>query len=143
MSELPIGTRLNAWSIARKAHDGQFRVGGEPHIGHVERVAEACREYGEELEIVAFLHDVLEDSSITWMDLIKRGIPAELVAHVETLSRREGEPYEDFIDRCNQHPLTRLVKIMDINDNLKDAHEHKPHHVARYQTALKALGSKR
>ena len=61
-------TRL-AIKIAFSAHDGQFDRSGIPYILHPLHVAEQMND--EDTTIVALLHDVVEDTSITIEDLRK------------------------------------------------------------------------
>ena len=66
-----------AEEIAIRAHAGQVDKGGNPYINHPLAVAAGVQGY--ELKIVALLHDVLEDSSVTAQDLLAEGFPPELV----------------------------------------------------------------
>ncbi len=53
-----------AYKFAKKLHDGQFRVSGEPYIIHPVEVAKilAGLEVDTHTVIAAFLHDILEDT---------------------------------------------------------------------------------
>ena len=68
--------------------------------------------------IVAVLHDVLEDTSVTAAQLRAAGFSEEVIAAIECLTRGEGESYEDFIQRTKGSPLARRVKLADIEDNM-------------------------
>jgi hypothetical protein len=78
-----------AMDIAYRAHEGQLRDGGKPYITHVNRVVLACAKHGTDAQIVAALHDVVEDSDTTLDDLIEAGAPFHIVAAVDAISRRE------------------------------------------------------
>ena len=58
---------LRAYSLAKEAHEGQFRLSGEPYIIHPCHVANILIDLGMDWESVAagFLHDVLEDTAVT------------------------------------------------------------------------------
>ena len=58
---------LRAFSLAKEAHNGQFRLSGEPYIIHPCHVANILIDLGMDWESVAagFLHDVLEDTEVT------------------------------------------------------------------------------
>ena len=62
---------LRAFSLAQKAHEGQFRLSGEPYIIHPCHVASILIDLGMDWESVAagFLHDVLEDTEVTREEL--------------------------------------------------------------------------
>lgn len=116
-----------AIKIADQAHKGQVRKGnGKPYVTHCEAVAkqvcELTEDEDDELKVVAWLHDVIEDTDITFENLINLGIPQELVEHVWTLTRAEGEGYYDFIMRISddESGIPAFVKIADLMHNLSD-----------------------
>ena len=76
-----------ALAIATEAHAGQVDKAGVPYIKHVTTVATALYPYGEEAIAVAFLHDVIEDTEWTQRDLMEAGIPENVAAYVQALSR--------------------------------------------------------
>lgn len=63
-SEEDIELVEKAYKFAKKLHDGQFRVSGEPYIIHPVEVAKilAGLEVDTHTLIAAFLHDILEDT---------------------------------------------------------------------------------
>lgn len=127
-----------AIAIAREAHAGQVDLAGKPYIAHPLRVMGAVE--GEEAKIVAVLHDVVEDSP-DWplAKLQAEGFPADVLAAVDALSRKEGEAYEAFIERVALDPLAKLVKLADLADNLSRPASLKASLKARYLKAVEAL----
>ena len=109
-----------AEEVATKAHEGQFRKGGEiPYITHPRRVAERVK--GDlEAEAVAWLHDVLEDTDLTDQDLLDKGIPKNVVEAVEVLTKSKEIPYNKYLENVRNNELARKVKIQDMLDNLSD-----------------------
>jgi (p)ppGpp synthase/HD superfamily hydrolase len=110
-----------ATGIAKTAHLRQMDKGGNPYFNHVRRVSEACFIYGEETQIVAILHDVVEDTEITLIDLERMGLDIRLVNAVDAITRRDGELYFDYIARVDANQIARWVKIKDLEDNLSPA----------------------
>jgi len=112
---------LKAEIIARDSHEGQKRKDGKPYIIHPEAVA---REFGNyelkdiECKIVAWLHDVIEDTKLEPKDLEERGIPRKLVQEICFLSRQENESYKDYILELKGYEIARKVKIADLKHNL-------------------------
>ena len=51
-------------------------------------------------------------------DLKEQGFPAHIVEGVDALTRRDGEAYEDAIERAAGNGLARKVKIADLESNL-------------------------
>ena len=105
-----------AAEIATKAHEGQTDKSGKPYIGHVMRVSFGCKT--QKSKVIALLHDVVEDTPVTPDELRAEGIPTDIVEAVLILSRRQGEEYEQYINRVAPHPLCREVKIADLEDNM-------------------------
>ncbi|MGK9051184.1 HD domain-containing protein [Neorhizobium petrolearium] len=106
-----------AIAIATTAHEGQSSKTGGPFIDHVRRVAENVS--GEDEELVAWLHDVVEKGPGWTLDrLRKEGFPEAVVEAVDAMSKRDGENYFDFVRRSIRNPLARPVKRADLTDNL-------------------------
>ncbi|MDH5179062.1 MAG: GTP pyrophosphokinase [Gammaproteobacteria bacterium] len=102
--------------IALKAYTGQLDKAGAVYILHPLRIM-AKMTTPEEMA-VALLHDVIEDSGFTAQDLLQEGIPGEVVDAVVCLTKRDGESYEDFVDRVSKNSLARRIKLADIEDNI-------------------------
>ena len=130
-----------ARALATKAHEGQTDKAGLPYITHPERVA--LRMESPELQVIGWLHDTVEDTPITLRD-IEATFGPETAAAVDAISRRDGEPWPDYLDRVVANPMARQVKISDLIDNsnlsriphltLKDVERQK-----KYNKALKKL----
>lgn len=107
-----------ARELAFKAHAGQFRRDGKtPYFNHVTAVAEALPGH---LEAAGYLHDTLEDTKITAMDLEAAGIPTNIIDIVKILTHSKGETNEIYWERVLTSPDALLVKLADINHNLSD-----------------------
>jgi len=106
----------DAIAHAARAHRGQVDKGGQPYILHVLRVM--LRQTEETARIVAVLHDVLEDTPETLDGLSAAGYSEQICAALDCLTRREGEPYEEMIERVAANRLARQVKLADLADNL-------------------------
>lgn len=60
-----------ARKFALQAHEGQ-RYGSKPYSVHLEAVSKLTVPYGENAQIIAYLHDVVEDTSVTIDDVAHR-----------------------------------------------------------------------
>jgi len=130
-----------AKALATGAHAGQTDKAGLPYITHPERVA--SRLSTAEAQVVGWLHDTVEDTSITVQEIESQFGP-ETAAAVDAISRRDGEAWSDYIDRVAANPVARQVKISDLIDNsnlsriphvtMKDVKRQ-----AKYNRALKKL----
>lgn len=105
-----------ALEIAERAHRGQKDKAGKEYIEHPKRVADKCD--AAEERIVALLHDTIEDTDVTPEFLTENGFPEDIIDAVLSVTRREGESYEDFVRRAGQNPVGRQVKLHDLEDNM-------------------------
>lgn len=105
-----------ARAIATIAHAGQTDKTGAPYIGHPERVAARVADNRHD-EAVAWLHDVLEDTSVTAEALRAAGIPGSVVYDVELLTRTPHQQPEDYYEPIRDSHSARRVKLADIADN--------------------------
>lgn len=106
-----------ALEFITKRHLGQKRYNGNPFIIHPIRVSQEVTT--ENQKIIALLHDVLEDTGATRIDLEQFGV--EICTAVDCLTHRKGESYLDYINRVKQNPDAVAVKLADIVDNLSDS----------------------
>lgn len=106
----------SALKIAIKAHEGQTDKAGKAYILHPLRIASNCSTI--ETQIVALLHDVVEDSSITLEDLKTSGFPDTIIDAIDSVTRRRNESYMDFVCRCSKNPIGKAVKLLDLDDNM-------------------------
>ena len=106
-----------AMEIAYYAHDGAFDKSGMPYIFHPLHLAEQM-ENDEYAVCVALLHDVIEDTDWTYMDLKEEGFPNQIIYAIYLLTHKEGEEYlGDYIKNIKTNQLARKVKIADLRHN--------------------------
>ncbi len=105
-----------AIEIAATAHTGQLDRSGQPYILHPLRVMLAVN--SEHERMAAVLHDVVEDSDITYDDLISEGFPTEVVDAVRLLTRAKGASRIDAARKAVRNPIARVVKLADVADNM-------------------------
>lgn len=107
-----------AEAIARNAHKGQKRWGGEPYIVHPARVA--ARMKHDEHKTVAWLHDVVEDTEWTLDQLFLEGFSDSTLVSLNAITHRDGESYANYLRRISNDYTAIIVKIADLTDNLLD-----------------------
>ena len=105
-----------AITIATIAHQGQKDKAGQPYILHPLRVMFSTK--GELERICGVLHDVIEDTEVTMDDLRNEGFGEEVLSVLDAVTKRDGESYEDFIDRILSNPIACRVKLADLSDNM-------------------------
>ena len=76
--------------------------------------------YDEMMKSIAILHDVIEDTNLTDDKLLVIGVDKEVVDVVMILTKRQDEPYKDYIMRIINNEKAILIKIEDLKHNLSD-----------------------
>ncbi len=105
-----------AIEIAVEAHAGQTQKNGTPYILHPLHLMLQMED--EEAQIVAVLHDVVEDTEVTLADLQAEGFSDEVVVAISLVTRQKGMSYEQFIEDIIPHDLARRVKLADLEHNM-------------------------
>ena len=95
---------MKAFTLADKAHEGQFRASGEPYIMHPLAVAEilAHLQIDHITLMAALLHDVVEDTEYTKED-IEKLFGSEVAFLVDGVTKLNQFQYETKEDRQMEH----------------------------------------
>jgi len=101
--------------IAAEAHAGQVDKAGAAYILHPLRVM-LRMETGDE-RITAVLHDLVEDSAWDLDQLRAEGFSEQVVRAIDSVTRRDGESYDDFLLRAGRDAIGLRVKLADLEDN--------------------------
>ena len=133
-----------AIDLANKYHYGQVDKGGLPYVLHPFYVMDTVN--GIEEKIVAVLHDIIEDTSITVNDLISYGFDLNIVDAIVCITKIDGESYSDYLKRVKDNELARVVKLVDLSHNmdisrLSDPTKKDYKRVERYKKAYEYLMS--
>lgn len=104
-----------AYALAKKAHLGQKDKGGNDYIEHPKAVASMMDTDIE--KVVAYLHDVVEDTNISFDDLKEYGFPNQIIEALKALTKQKNESYDVYIDRVIRNPIAKKVKLADMKHN--------------------------
>jgi (p)ppGpp synthase/HD superfamily hydrolase len=104
-----------AIQIAVNAHAGQSGKDGSPYVLHPLRLM--LKMSTDEERIVAVLHDVVEDTSVTFDDLHGEGFSEGVLAALMLLTHEKDVPYEEYVERIKPNSLAKKVKLTDLEDN--------------------------
>lgn len=131
-----------ALEIAKKAHRLQVDKSGIDYILHPMKVASLVNT--DEERAVAYLHDVIEDTDITSNDLLREGIPVNIVEAVVVLTKNKAYTYKQYLERVKKNELAKVVKIADLQHNsdisrLKNITQKDLDRLEKYQQAIKFL----
>jgi (p)ppGpp synthase/HD superfamily hydrolase len=118
----PSFSLYKAIEIATAAHEGQITKGGKPYITHPKKVMEML--IGETPRTVAILHDVVEDTRITFEDLKSEGCPDSVLNALKLITHPKDfvntkENYFAYIRKIiNSHNQFAIdVKFADLIHN--------------------------
>ena len=104
--------------IATTAHFKQYDKGGNPYITHPMRIMMRLRTTDKELMQIAILHDVIEDTLVTFEDLKILGFSDRFISALNVLTKDNTISYEKNIDRVLTNIDACKVKLEDLKDNL-------------------------
>lgn len=117
-------TPVQAAAIAKRAHAGQ-KYGNSPYMRHVEDVVERVIEDPQAVTdtvVVAYLHDVVEDTNTSITDLQTKGLTEEQQTALVAITRRPGEDYGKYItERVCRNLIAARVKWHDMASNIEHA----------------------
>lgn len=106
-----------AIAMALEAHQGQTDRYGRPYILHPLHVM--LQMDGETEMMAAVLHDVLEDTALTFAALREAGFPPDVLEAVQLLTHDpETSSYEEYVRRLQQNPIAVKVKLADLRHNM-------------------------
>ena len=104
---------VTALDIATRAH-------GTQAVNRLIRVASRLTDPHD--QVVALLHAVTGETTMTGATLYDDGIPVELIMDVAALTRKPGEPYKMFLNRVHANgPRPVRVKAAVVADRLDPA----------------------
>ena len=125
--------------IATNAHNGQFDKGGNPFILHVLKVMELLNSTDEELQVIAILHDVVEDTDVTFEDLRQAGISERAIDAIRRLTKMPGQTLDEYKKGIFESQDAMKVKAADLTHNsdirrLKGVREKDIQRMTKYHT---------
>lgn len=123
--------------LAYSAHEGQVDKGGYPYIFHPYHLAEQMETENE--TITAILHDVCEDSDITFEDLENEGFSEEVIIALKLLTREEDMDYMEYVKRLASNDIARKVKAADLIHNMDQSRTPQNSDMKRSDKYKKAL----
>lgn len=104
-----------AMQLMFEKHKNQIDKAGIPYVFHPMHVAEGMKD--EYTTIVGLLHDVVEDTDVTFEQLSEMGFPEEVIEALRCLTHDKNVDYYDYVKKVGENPIARPVKIRDLEHN--------------------------
>lgn len=106
-----------AIAIAAKGFENRKDKAGKPYILHCLRVMNNLHSDDEELNIIAILHDCVEDGVCTLQDLIDWGFSHRVIIAINLLTHDKNIDYMLYIEAMAHNSDCVKVKKADLKDN--------------------------
>jgi len=131
-----------ALKLCFEAHKEQTDKSGMPYVFHPFHLAEQMAD--EATTVVALLHDVVEDTELTFEDLEKQGFGGEIISALKLLTHNDDTPYMDYVAKIKNNKIATKVKLADLRHNsdlsrLSVVDEKALERKAKYEKAIKFL----
>ena len=138
-----MSTLERAISIAADVHQGRNDKAGMDHVLHQVRVM--MRLDTQEERMTAMLQHVIEEN-VSWSieRFRQEGFSEEVLAAVESVTRRSDEAYDVFLRRVARNPIGINVELAGLTENSDLSRVSNPtaadhERVARYRSAIAAI----
>lgn len=103
--------------LATNAHDGQFDKAGKAYILHCLKVMHYLKSEDEELQCIALGHDLVEDTNVTYAELLDSGFSARVIEGIRSLTKQRGQTYDEYKDQVFANRDAMRVKMADLRHN--------------------------
>ena len=131
-----------ALKLCFDAHKNQVDKSNLPYVFHPFHLAEQMQT--EETTIVALLHDIIEDTDYTIIDLINMGFDKSITDAIELMTHDDSIDYFDYVRAIKNNQIAKAVKLADLKHNsdltrLDTIDQKALIRREKYQTAIKIL----
>ena len=106
-----------AINLAAIHHQDQFDKAGVPYIMHCVKVMDYLKSDDEELNCIAILHDIIEDTACSDIELIQAGMTDRIVNGVKALTKLKEMTTEQYLIQIKANNDAIKVKMCDLRHN--------------------------
>jgi len=110
-------TVKQAKQLCISAHQGQFRKDKTTPY-HTHPIAVADMMDTEEEKIIAYLHDVIEDTIITGIELQNLGVRGDVLLDIYLLTKKPNQLYSNYLLSLTSSSRATKIKIADMLHNM-------------------------
>lgn len=126
-------------------HKNQVDKGGNDYFqSHIMAIVNSLEEPKE--KILAYLHDILEDTACSMYDLTPY-FAQEILDALDVITKKKKQSYESYLKKLKSNELAKKVKIEDLENDLdlsrlKEVTEKDLKRIEKYKSALEFLKEK-
>lgn len=107
-----------AIALAAEKHKNQLDKAGMPYILHPLKVMHYLKTDDQELMIIAVLHDVVEDTDVTFLQLAQIGFSNRVISSLRLLTKMPGQSAEEYLEGIKTNLDAVRVKLADLRHNM-------------------------
>lgn len=107
-----------ALTIVSEAFKNKVDKAGKPYLLHCLRVMNNLNTKNEELQCIAVLHDLIEDTEYTFQMLRDLGFSERVISGVRWCTHLKHLTYKEYITDLTINSDSIKVKIEDLKDNM-------------------------
>ena len=107
-----------AIALAAEKHKNQTDKAGMPYILHTLKVMHYLKTDDQELMIIAVLHDIVEDTDITFKDLQNMGFSTRVIDGIRRMTKMPGQTLEEYMEAISGSMDSIRVKLCDLRHNM-------------------------
>ncbi len=104
-----------AMKISFEAHKNQTDKNDMPYVYHPIHLAEQMTD--EKTICVALLHDVVEDTDMTFEQLEQEGFDEDIINALKLMTHDDTIPYLDYVKEIKTNEIAKAVKLADLKHN--------------------------
>jgi (p)ppGpp synthase/HD superfamily hydrolase len=97
--------------------NGKFDKGGKPYFLHCLKVMQLLNSDDDELNSIAVGHDLVEDTDVSFIDLLSDGFSYRIVDGIRALTKQKGESKEEYLAKILANEDACKVKLADLTHN--------------------------
>ncbi len=130
--------------LATTFHNNQFDKAGVPYILHCIKVMHYLKSDDEELNCIAILHDIIEDTKCSDIELYEAGMTDRIVNGIKALTKLKGMTIEQYLTQIKANKDAIKVKMCDLRHNsdirrLKDVKQKDFDRIVKYHKMFQEL----
>ncbi|MBY4730785.1 hypothetical protein K6V90_09595 [Cupriavidus pauculus] len=103
--------------LVTQQFDGKYDKSGKPYVLHLLKVMHYTKTEDEELQCIALGHDLLEDTSVTPIDLRSMRFSERVISAIINLTKLKDETEDEYLGRVMRSRDSIIVKLADLRHN--------------------------